>query len=68
MLLDSGASACFLYKEFAKRHKIPLVEKANLIRIEVIDEPSLLSGTVTHQSEPMEGAFKKPNSYVVLTL
>ena len=27
-LLDSGASACFLDEEFAKRHKILLVQQA----------------------------------------
>ena len=64
-LLDSGASACFLDEEFAKHHNIPLVQKAKPIHVEVIDGQPLLSGSVTHKSEPIEVAFKGHNSHVV---
>ena len=50
-LLDSGASTCFLDKEFAKRHKIPLVPKSKPVHVEVLDGRPLLSGSVTHESE-----------------
>ena len=67
-LLDSGASTCFLNEEFAKRHKIRLVQKSKPIHVEVIDGRPLLSGSVTHESEPMEVAFKDHNSYVVFNI
>ena len=37
ILLDSGASACFINEDFAKFHKFPLVKKLNPIHIEVIN-------------------------------
>ena len=67
-LLDSGASACFLDEEFAKRQNIPLVRKAKPIHVEVIDGRPLLSGSVTHESEPIEVAFKGHNSHVVFNI
>ena len=67
-LLDSGASTCFLDEEFAKRHKIRLVQKSKPIHIEVIDGRPLLSGSVTHESEPIEVVFKGPSSYVVFNI
>ena len=47
-LLDSGTSICFLDEKYAKRYKIRLVQKAL----------SLLSGSVTHEFEPIEVTFK----------
>ena len=67
-LLDSGASACFLDEEFAKRHNIPLVQKAKPIHVEVIDGRPLLSGSVTHESKPIEVAFKGHNSHIVFNI
>ena len=46
-LLDSGASTCFINKDFAKRHKLPLVTKKCPVSVEVIDGRSLVSGDVT---------------------
>ena len=54
-LLDSGASACFLDEEFAKRHKISLVLKSKPVHVEVIDGRPLLSGSVTHESKTYRG-------------
>ena len=45
-LLDSGASACFIDKDFAERHKLPLITKKWLVSVEVIDGRSLVSGDV----------------------
>ena len=57
-LLDSGTSICFLDEKYAKRHKIRLVQKAKCIHVDVIDKRSLLSGSVTHEFEPIEVTFK----------
>ena len=46
-LLDSGASTCFIDKDFAECHKLPLVTKKCLVSVEVIDGRSLVSGDVT---------------------
>ena len=67
-LLDSGASACFLDKEFAERHKIPLVLKSKPVHIEVIDGRPLLSGSVTHESKPIEVAFENHSSFVIFNI
>ena len=67
-LLDSGASTCFLDEKFAKQHKIRLVQKSKPIHVEVIDGRPLLSGSVTHESEPIEVTFKDHSSYVVFNI
>jgi hypothetical protein len=67
-LLDSGASTCFLDEEFAKRHKIRLIQKSKPVHVEVIDGRPLLSGSVTHESEPIEVTFKDHSSYVVFNI
>ena len=67
-LLDSGASACFLDKEFARRHKIPLVIKCKLVHAEVIDGRPLLSGSVTHESKPIEVVFENHSSFVIFNI
>jgi hypothetical protein len=67
-LLDSGASACFVDEEFAKRHKIPLTLKSKPVHVEVIDGRPLLSGRVTHESEPLEVTFKDHSSFIVFNV
>ena len=67
-LLDSGASACFLDEEFARRHKVPLVLKPKPVHVEVIDGRPLLSGSVTHESKPMEVAFENHSSFVIFNI
>ena len=64
-LLDSGASACFLDKEFAERHKIPLILKSKTVHVEVIDGRSLLFGSFTHKSNPIGVVFENHSSFVV---
>lgn len=67
-LLDSGASACFLDEEFVRHHKIRLIPKPTPVHVEVIDGRPLSSGSVTHESEPMEVAFNGHSSYVVFNI
>jgi hypothetical protein len=47
-LLDSGAFACFIDKDFANRHKLPLITKKHSTSIEVIDGRPLMLGDITH--------------------
>lgn len=67
-LLDSGASACFLDEEFARRHNVPLVLKLKPVYVEVIDGRPLLSGNVTHESKPVEIAFENHSSFVTFNI
>ena len=67
-LLDLGASACFLDEEFAKRYKIPLVLKSKPVHAEVIDGRPLLSGSITHETEPIEVTFKGHNSHIIFNI
>ena len=48
-LLDFEASGCFIDKDFANCHKLPVVTKKHLIPIEIIDGRPLVSGDVTHE-------------------
>ena len=52
-LLDSGASACFIDKDFAERHKLPLVTKKIPVPVEVIDGRPLISGDVVQETKPL---------------
>ena len=51
-LLDSGASACFIDKDFAERYKLPLVTKKYPMSVEVIDGRPLVSGDVPKKPKP----------------
>ena len=68
VLLDLGASTCFLDEEFAKQYKIRLVQKSKPIHVEVIVGRPLLSSSVTHKSEPIKVTFKDYSSYVVFNI
>ena len=79
-LLDSGASACFINKDFAERHKLPLVTKKCQVSVEVIDGRPLVFGDVTqetkaldiyidqHQSTVVFNVIKSPSNPVILGL
>src|SRR5450759_2346206 len=64
-LLDSGASACFLDEEFVKSHKFPLVQKSQPVHVEVIDGRPLSSGSVTHETMPLEVATEGHSSHII---
>lgn len=79
-LLDFGASACFINKDFAERHKLPLVIKKIPVFVKVIDSRPLISDDVvqetnpllisieTHQSNIVFNIIKSPLSPVILGL
>ena len=67
-LLDSGASACFIDKDFAERHKLPLVTKKYPVSVEVIDGRPLVSGDVTQETKPLVVCIKQVQSTIVFNV
>jgi hypothetical protein len=53
-LLDTGASACFMDKDFALKHSFELIELAHSTPVEVIDGWPLASGNVMEETQPLE--------------
>jgi hypothetical protein len=53
-LLDSGASACFMDKDFIDCHKLSLVTKKHPIPVEVIDGRPVVSRDVIHETIPLD--------------
>ena len=53
-LLDFGASACFIDKDFAESHKLPLVTKKCPVPVEVINGRPLVSGDVTQETKALD--------------
>ena len=67
-LLDSEASACFIDKDFAERHKLPLVTKKWPVSVEVIDGRPLVSGDVTQETKALDIYIDKHRSTVVFNV
>jgi len=67
-LLDSGASACFIEKDFAECHKLPLVTKKCPVSVEVIDGRPLVSGDVTQETKALDIYIDKHQSTVVFSV
>ena len=67
-LLDSGASACFIDKDFVKRHNLPIVSKNHPVAVEVIDGRPLISGDVTHETKPLDISLEGHRSTVVFNV
>ena len=67
-LLHSGASACFIDKDFAERHKLPLVTKKCPVSVEVIDGRPLVSGDVTQKTKALDIYIDQHRSTVVFNV
>ena len=67
-LLDSGASACFIDKDFVKRHNLPIVRKKYPVAVEVIDGRPLSSGHVTHETKPLDIILEGYQSSIVFNI
>ena len=67
-LLDSGASACFIDKDFAEKHNLPLVTKKSPVRVEVIDGRPLVSGDVTEETKPLDAFIENHQSTIVFNV
>ena len=67
-LLDSEASACFINKDFAECHKLPLVTKKWPVSVEVIDGRPLVFGDVTQETKALDIYIDQHRSTVVLNV
>ena len=67
-LLDSRASACFIDKDFAERHKLPLVTKKWPVSVKVIDGRPLVSGDVTQETKALDIYIDQYRSTVVFNV
>ncbi|OMH78676.1 Retrotransposon-derived protein PEG10, partial [Zancudomyces culisetae] len=53
-MIDSGATSCFIDSEFANKVNIPLLMKEVPIPLLVIDGRSISSGSITHNTIPLQ--------------
>ncbi|MCO5592956.1 hypothetical protein L7F22_046960 [Adiantum nelumboides] len=69
-LLDSGTTACFMDKDFARKQGILVVEKSSPITIEVIDGRPLASRDVRYETRPTKVTLKNqcPSDPIVINL
>ena len=67
-LLDSGASTYFIDKDFAERHKLPLVTQKCPVTVEVIDGRPLVSEDVTQESKALDIYIEQHRSIVVFNV
>jgi hypothetical protein len=67
-LLDSGATSCFIDREFVDRHKMPCVPKKSCEFVNVADGRSVESGVITHETEPISVQMNGHCSTVVFNI
>ena len=67
-LLYIGAFACFMDKDFAKKHSLELIEQAPFTPMEVIDEWSLVLGNIMEEIQSLEVMFGDQVSHVVFNI
>jgi hypothetical protein len=67
-LLDTGASACFMDKDFAMKHSLELIRKAHLAPVEVIDGQLFALGNVMEERQPLEVILGDQVSHVVFNI
>ena len=68
ILLDSGASACFIDKNIVDYHKLPLVTKKHPIPIEVIDGRHLILRNVIHETIILNITLEGYHSIIVFNV
>src|SRR5258708_21369333 len=49
-MIDSGATSCFIDKEFCRNMGFTLTQKKKPITVEVIDSREISSGAITHEA------------------
>ena len=67
-LLDSGASVYFIDKDFAERHKLPLVTKKWPMSVKVIDGRPLVSRDVIQEIKALDIYIEQHRSIVVFNV
>jgi hypothetical protein len=53
-LIDSGAMAFFIDINFIEKHRLPMKLRNRPTQVEVVDGRTIESGTVTHESKPLD--------------
>jgi hypothetical protein len=67
-LLDTGASVCFMDKNFSLKHNLQLIKKAHPTPMEVIDGRPLTSGNVMEETQLLEVMLGDQVSHVVFNI
>ena len=67
-LLDFGASAYFIDKNYMKCHKLPLVTNKCPVSMEVIDGRSLVSGDVFHEIQPLDISIHEYHNTIIFNV
>jgi hypothetical protein len=77
-LIDSGATASFIDINFIKKYRLPMKLRNRLAQVEVVDGKTIESGTVIHESNPLDisldnfickvafNIIKLPNNPIIL--
>ena len=52
-LLDTGTNSCFMDRDFAQKHQIPLYKLSHPVSVVVIDGRPIASGKIFEESEPI---------------
>jgi hypothetical protein len=67
-LLDFGASTYIIDKDFANRHKLPLITKKHPIPIDIIDRRPLVSRNIIHETTPLYIILEEHHSIIVFNV
>ncbi len=67
-LVDSSATSSFIDQTFVAQHNITVVKKSTPIPVEVIDERTIASGVITHETTPLELCIAKHTEKIVLNI
>jgi hypothetical protein len=67
-LLDIGASACFMDKDYAMKHSLELIRKAYSVPMEVIDGQPLALGNVMEETQPLEVILRNQIFHVTFNI
>ena len=59
-LLDSGTTHYFINKSFVNKHSIPTVRKDVSLPIQVIDGSPIITGAITHHTQPNDSIHRNP--------
>jgi hypothetical protein len=67
-LVDSGATSSFIDQTFVVQHNIPVIKKSTPVPVEVIDGRTIASGSITHETTPLELCIGKHTEKIVLNI
>jgi hypothetical protein len=67
-LVDSGATSFFIDQTFVAQHNIHVVKKSTPVPVEVIDERTIASSVITHETTPLKLCIDKHTEKIVLNI